>query len=100
MHGLRLGKRLEKILSRSEFFSHYPEKVNALRNIGFEPSLDYLIDDWDILVMALKTYSQIYGDLRISVKFVVPDEEPWPRICRNLKLGLRIASIRSAGRYI
>ena len=28
------------------------------------------------------------------------DEDIWPRLSRNLKLGLRVASIRSAGRYV
>ena len=33
-------------------------------------------------------------------KFVVPDDDTWPRLSRNVKLGVRIAAIRSAGRYV
>ena len=28
LHGLRLGKRLEKLFTSNEFFDHHPEKVN------------------------------------------------------------------------
>ena len=44
----------------------------------------------------------MFNYLKISSKFVVPDEEPWPQAARNinLKLGIRVAAIRSAGRYI
>ena len=45
-------------------------------------------------------YKEIHGDLRIPSKFVVPDEGKWPRLSRNLKLGVRVAAMRSAGRYV
>lgn len=77
LHGLRLGKRLEKLLSSSEFFQFYPDKVEALRRIGFKPAMSSLIDDWDILYECLQVYRQVFGDLRISVKFIVPEEKPW-----------------------
>ena len=100
LHGLRLGKRLEKILSSSEFFEQNQDKVRLLENIGFTPEISSLKDDWDIIYDALKKYHDIYGDLRVSVKFVVPNEELWPRLSRDLKLGLRVASIRSACLYV
>ena len=33
---------------------------------------------------------------------MVPDEEPWPKAARKigLKLGVRVAAMRSAGRYV
>jgi hypothetical protein len=49
---------------------------------------------------AMRTYKKIYGDLRVPSKFEVPGSDQWPRFCRNLKLGVRIAAIRSAGRYV
>lgn len=100
LHGLRLGKRLEKLSSSSEFLKFHPEKVEALKKVGFDPTVKNLVDDWDILLETLQAYKRIYGDLRVTVKFVVPDNEAWPRLSRNSKLGLRVASIRSAGRYV
>ena len=31
---------------------------------------------------------------------MVPDETKWPKLSRNLKLGVRVAAMRSAGRYV
>lgn len=99
LHGLRLGKRLEKILSTTEFFEQI-DKVKRLEDLGFKPDTTSLVDEWDVILDALKRYYAINGDLRVPVKFIVPDEGDWPRLSRGLKLGLRVASIRSAGRYI
>lgn len=49
---------------------------------------------------SLKLYKSLYGDLRIPSKFVVPNHLPWPRQSRGQKLGVRVAAVRSAGRYV
>eukprot|EP01035_Chromulina_nebulosa_P017166 gene17166-22681_t len=100
LHGLRLGKRLEKILSTNEFYQKHPDYVDALRNLGFDPSVETLVDDWNLIYSSLKVYKELYGNVRVPAKFVVPDEEPWPRLSRNMKLGIKVAAIRSAGRYV
>ncbi len=100
LHGLRLGKRLEKILSTPEFFDDYPEKVDELQNLGFDPRGSTLIDDWNTISQAMVVYKEKFGNLRVPSKFVVPDDTTWPRLSRNVKLGVRIAAIRSAGRYV
>lgn len=100
LHGLRLGRRLEKILSTPEFFDDHPDYVNEMVKLGFVPSLDSLVDDWTVIFEALKAYKRIFDDMRVPAKFVVPDEEPWPRLTRSMKLGIKVAAIRSAGRYI
>lgn len=100
LHGLRLGKRLEKLFTSSEFFERHPDKVQEIKKLGLEPNVRSLIDDWELIERSMKIYKGVHGNLRISSKFVVPDEEPWPRLTRNLKLGIRVAAIRSAGRYV
>ena len=100
LHGLRLGKRLEKLLSTPEFFDDYPDKVEELEKLGFTANIRSLVDDWDLIYDAMKVYKILYGDLRIPSKYIVPDTEEWPRLCRNLKLGVRVAAMRSAGRYV
>lgn len=72
VHGLRLGKRLEKILSSSEFFEQNKDKVRQLESLGFKADISSLVDDWDIILDALKKYYEIFGNLRVSVKYVVP----------------------------
>jgi len=100
LHGLRLGKRLEKLLSTPEFFSEYPDHVDSLRKLGLTPDVSVLVDDWAMIIKALDVYKSIYGNLRVPSKFSIPESEPWPRLARGLKLGVRVAAIRSAGRYV
>lgn len=100
IHGLRLGKRLQKLFLSSDFFEKHTEKVAEIESIGLVPSVDSLVDDWFMIYKALQTYKDLYGDTRVSAKFVVPAEDPWPKVCHNLKLGTRIAAVRSAGRYV
>lgn len=100
LHGLRLGKRLEKLFSSQQFFQQYPDKVEEIRKLGLEPNLKSLIDDWEAIIRAMKTYKSLYGDVRVNSKFIVPNTDNWPRVSRGLKLGVRIAAIRSAGRYV
>ena len=100
LHGLRLGRRLEKLLSSEDFITGYPEKVNELSKLGFAPDVESLVDDWRIIHDAMKVYKQVYGNLRVASKYEVPDDDIWPRYCRNIKLGVRVAAIRSAGRYV
>lgn len=99
LHGLRLGKRLEKLLSTSEFIEKHPDKLKELAKLGFDPKMRSLVDDWGTIFQTIKVYKELYGDLRVPSKFIVPSEEPWPRLSRNIKLGVRVAAIRSAGRF-
>jgi len=100
LHGLRLGKRLEKLLSSPQFFQNHADKVQELRKAGFEPNVNTLFDDWAMIITSLRVYKDLYGELRVPSKFVVPDDNAWPRLTRNLKLGVRVAAMRSAGRYV
>ena len=59
-----------------------------------------MIDEWSSLLEALKTYKEVYGNLRVPSKFVIPNEEPWPRMTRKMRLGIKVSTIRSSGRYI
>ena len=48
------------------------------------------MDDWSTIYQTIQVYKDIFGDLRIPSKFVVPNDDPWPRVSRNVKLGARI----------
>lgn len=60
----------------------------------------YFFIEWEIILKALKTYKDQNGDLRVHTKFVVPEDPTWPRITRGLKLGAKVAAIRSVARYV
>lgn len=100
LHDLRVGKRLEKLLTSQEFFDSHPDKVDAIKNLGLEPNVNALIDDWGMIRIALRQFKATYNSVRVPSKFVVPDTPEWPRLARGLKLGVRVAAIRSAGRYV
>lgn len=58
-------------------------------------------DDWEQIVRALSHYKEMNGDLRVPSRFVVPkNAEDWPNDLRGLRLGIRVSSIRSTGRYV
>jgi len=65
-----------------------------------KPDLSTIFDDWEILIKALAVFKNIHGHCRVPSKYIVPDDDRWPRICRNSKLGVRIAAIRSTGRFV
>eukprot|EP01038_Epipyxis_sp_PR26KG_P015300 gene15300-20611_t len=101
LHGFRLGRRLERILNSDDFFKYYPEKVREMVKLGFDPKLESLLDDWNLILKSMRLFKSIYGNVSISSKFIVPNnDERWPRICWGVKLGIRVAAIRSAGRYV
>lgn len=100
LYGLRLGKRLEKLQSSAEFMQKHTDKVEALAQVGWDPRSSTLRDEFTVLMDSLVIYKSIYGDLRIPSKFVVPNQPPWPRLTRGQKLGVRVAAVRSAGRYV
>mmetsp|Transcript_1703 Transcript_1703/g.1963 ORF Transcript_1703/g.1963 Transcript_1703/m.1963 type:complete len:825 (-) Transcript_1703:100-2574(-) len=45
-------------------------------------------------------YKAAYGDLKVPSRFIVPAMVPWPEAAWGLKLGQRVASIRSTGKFV
>jgi len=56
-------------------------------------------EEWQTLISALNMYKAAYGDLKVPNRFVVPALPPWPESAHELKLGQRVAQIRSTGKY-
>ena len=100
LHGLRMGKRLERIMSNKIFFEEHPEKVAMLADLGVTAETSAVVDEWELVYQCMIIYKERFGDLRIPNKFTVPDEEPWPKLYRSMKLGIKVAAIRSSGRYV
>lgn len=57
-------------------------------------------DEWKALLAAFHMYKAAYGDLKVPSRFVVPAMPPWPENSWSLKLGQRVAAIRSTGKYV
>lgn len=67
------------------------------------PSADSDVDDekeWRTVMAAFQMYKAAYGDLKVPSKFVVPGMAPWPEPAWKMKLGQKVAAIRSTGRFV
>jgi len=57
-------------------------------------------DEWQTVISAFELYKSAFGDLKVPSRFIVPSMEPWPEQAWGMKLGLRVAGIRSTGRFV
>eukprot|EP00937_MAST-01D_sp_MAST-1D-sp2_P002301 g2301.t1 len=97
--GFPLGRAVGTLRATGahELGGRFPERLAALSEMGF------VWDDnerrWQNVLMALRAYSEIYGDLEVAKTFVVPANAPWPEPSWGMKLGSRVSDIRSVGAY-
>ena len=67
--------------------------------------VDFNVDEhnvvgFDLIYSALKVYKDIHGDLLVSVRFVIPENDnQYPKEAHGLKLGSRVMSIRYQDTY-
>jgi len=57
-------------------------------------------DEWRTVLAAFQMYKAAYGDLKVPSRFIVPGMAPWPEPAWKMKLGQRVAGIRSTGKYV
>ncbi|KAH9184535.1 hypothetical protein AeNC1_013490 [Aphanomyces euteiches] len=63
-------------------------------------ALDFVWDanklHWNRKLLAMKTYKQLYGNMRVPKAFVVPKDDPaWPSDVEAIKLGIVFNTLRS-----
>ncbi|KAF0743498.1 hypothetical protein Ae201684P_020179 [Aphanomyces euteiches] len=89
---MKLGLKVGKIRGRqTELTLEQRQELDALDFVWDANKLH-----WNRKLLALKTYKQFYGDMRIPTKFVVPLDDPaWPVDLANIKLGLVAFHLRS-----
>ena len=56
--------------------------------------------EWRDVIAAMSVYKEEFGNVRVPTRFAVPETELWPESARGLKLGIRVAAIRSTGKYV
>ena len=69
-------------------------RIDALDALGFDwgTSLD---DNWEKNLLALATYEDIHGHLRVPYFFIVPaDDDLWPESTHGIKLGRVVNNLR------
>jgi len=75
-----------------------PELVKALDSLGFEWQRATRLNA-DELLEGLTQFRKLHGHLRVVRNFVVPSTPNWPSSMWGLKLGWRVAHIRSRGDF-
>lgn len=88
LQGFELGRKAYDATRREQ---HIPS------NSVSSPALAYRFTQ---ILDALRTYVAINGDANVPQKFVVPHSPPWPDNVRGMRLGHRVAQIRSKGYYL
>ncbi|KAH9103897.1 hypothetical protein AeMF1_019894 [Aphanomyces euteiches] len=89
---MKLGQKVGNIRTRKNKLT--VEQRQELDALDFVWDANKL--HWNRKLLALKTYKQFYGDMRIPTKFVVPLDDPaWPVDLANIKLGWVAFHLRS-----
>lgn len=90
MIGFKLGNRYTSIVN----LGHYKELHRELDGMGI---IWHHIDKRnEKIILAMKTYKKIYGNLDlIKKKFVIPNDDNWPKSIHGLKFGSMINNLRS-----
>lgn len=100
--GLPLGSCLSKFRS-GKFLNANPEAAEKLRKLGFIEDIKVSANDirFSNVIVALKRYEEIYGDMMVPQPFTVPESSgDWPEETWGLRLGARVNAIRSQGTFI
>ncbi|KAF0722162.1 hypothetical protein Ae201684P_020057 [Aphanomyces euteiches] len=89
--GMKLGSRVSSI--RSGRTKLTLEKRQELEKMNFIWDADEL--HRNLILLALKTYKEIYDNLYVPQKFVVPCDDPaWPSGTANMNLGVVVNNLR------
>ncbi len=91
-HGVKLGKAVDNLRQRKDSLS--PQQIHALEALGFDwgASRDHR---WRKKLVALTTFKDIHGHVRVPHTFVVPNNDPrWPFEMHGMKLGSVVDHLR------
>jgi len=96
LFGLELGSIVRRIREGDVEVMTDPDKKAALDSIGFDWGDEerFLDIPFEKAMCALFAYFQIRGDLFVYDDFIMPADEPWPRILEGFELGKIVFKIR------
>lgn len=97
--GMRLGRRVYSMSFWYTHVMHKPERREELGEIDFD--WQRLQSEYNIVLDALVAFKECHGHLCVPGTFVVPSGSAhYPAHTWSLKLGQRVARIRSAAEYV
>ena len=96
--------QVNQIRTQQKYIKERPDRIAELNAIGFTAERVNPLHDVDhrfeAIYTALVTYRTLYGDVDVPQHFVVPAIAPWPEVTWGVKLGIRVASIRSQSTFV
>jgi hypothetical protein len=92
MHGMKLGSAVLNLRQRNKGLTQ--NQLQALEELGFDWGVSHG-DNWGKNLLALSTYDEIFGHMRLPQSFVVPTDDPrWPEETHGIKLGRVVSDLR------
>jgi hypothetical protein len=100
--GMELGSIVRRIREGDVEVKTVPEKKAMLDAIHFDWGNEELFLDipFEKTMCALFAYFQIRGDLFVYDDFIMPVEEPWPRVLQGFELGKVVFQLREKQRFL
>ena len=98
-HGKYLALTLYDMKWWNKYIRSNPDRVLELNQLGFV--WGRLQEEWNLVLEALITHSQIYGHVHVHSTFFVPyGDDTWPRATWGLNLGNCVQRIRSRNDFL
>ena len=94
------GMVLGHITHRIRDGKRYVTKHDELNSIGFGFTSDRLNDRSEIVKTALQLYENLYGNMLVPSKFIIPDEHhEWPEKMWSMTLGKTVNAMRAGNSH-
>jgi hypothetical protein len=94
--GMGLGNIVQRIRDGSLEVKHLPERKAQLDAVEFDWGDPKLFIDipFEKAMCAMYAYYLVRGDMFVYEDFVMPDEDPWPKVLAGYEIGKAVRRIR------
>lgn len=91
---LAVGGHVRRIRDGDLEVKHIPERKAKLDEIGFDwgDPKRFIDVPFDKCMCAIYAYYMIRGDTSVEKDFVMPSEQPWPRVLAGFELGAAVVA--------
>jgi hypothetical protein len=100
--GMKLGRLVARMRDGDLEVKHLPERKAKLDEIGFDwgDPKRFIDVPFDKVMCALYAYFMIRGDTNVVRDFVMPGEQPWPRVLEGYELGAAAHRLRELQNFL
>eukprot|EP00804_Cyclotella_cryptica_P025651 CCRYP_002882-RB/>CCRYP_002882-RB protein AED:0.22 eAED:0.22 QI:0/0.33/0/1/0.33/0/4/0/652 len=100
--GMKLGRLVARMRDGDLEVKHLPERKAKLDDIGFDwgDPKRFIDVPFDKFMCALFAYFMIRGDTSVVRDFVMPGEQPWPRVLEGYELGAAVHRLRELQNFL